>query len=78
MVLLQATIVGILGYCLGIGLTAVFFEVTTDLNPNLRGLHLLWEIAGGTAATVVIIVLLASVMSLQKVLVLEPAVVFRG
>jgi putative ABC transport system permease protein len=78
MVLLQATIVGVVGYCLGIGMTAAFFELTTDLNPNLRGLHLLWEIAAGTAATVVVIVLLASMMSLRKVLVLEPAVVFRG
>jgi putative ABC transport system permease protein len=78
MVLLQATIVGVIGYCLGIGMTAAFFEFTADLNPNLRGLHLLWEIAVGTAATVVVIVLLASLMSLRKVLVLEPAVVFRG
>lgn len=77
MVLLQASIVGIIGYCLGIGMTAAFFELTADLNPNLRGLHLLWEIAAGTAAVVVVIVCLASVMSLRRVLVLEPAVVFR-
>jgi len=78
MVLLQASIVGVIGYCLGIGMTAAFFEFTADLNPNLRGLHLLWEIAAGTAVTVVVIVFLASIMSLRKVLVLEPAVVFRG
>jgi putative ABC transport system permease protein len=78
MVLLQAALVGLIGYCLGIGLTAAFFEWTADLNPNLRGLYLLPQIALGTAATVVVIVLLASVMSLRKVLVLEPAVVFRG
>jgi putative ABC transport system permease protein len=78
MVLLQATIVGVVGYCLGIGMTAAFFEWTADLNPNLRGLHLWWEIAVGTAATVVVIVFLASMMSLRKVLTLEPAVVFRG
>jgi putative ABC transport system permease protein len=77
MVLLQAAIVGVIGYCLGIGMTSAFFEFMAS-NPNLRGLHLLWEIATGTAATVVVIVLLASVMSLRKVLVLEPAVVFRG
>ena len=67
----------LIGYCLGIGMTAAFFELTADLNPNLRGLHLLWEIAAGTAAVVVVIVCLASVMSLRRVLVLEPAVVFR-
>lgn len=78
MVLLQATLVGVIGYCLGIGMTAAFFEFTADLNPNLRGLYLLKEIAAGTAATVIVIVLLASVMSLRRVLTLEPAVVFRG
>lgn len=78
MVLLQAAIVGVVGYCLGIGMTAAFFELTADLNPNLRGLYLLPQIAVGTAATVVVIVIIASVMSLRKVLVLEPAVVFRG
>jgi putative ABC transport system permease protein len=77
MVLLQASIVGVIGYCLGIGMTAAFFELTADLNPNLRGLHLLWQIAAGTAGVVVVIVCLASVMSLRRVLVLEPAVVFR-
>lgn len=78
MVLLQATVVGIIGYCLGIGMTAAFFEFTADLNPNLRGLYLPPQIALGTAATVVVIVILASILSLRKVLVLEPAVVFRG
>jgi putative ABC transport system permease protein len=78
MVFLQAAIVGLIGYCLGIGMTAAFFELTADLNPNLRGLHLWWQIAAGTAVTVVVIILIASVMSLRKVLVLEPAVVFRG
>jgi putative ABC transport system permease protein len=78
MVMLQAAIVGVIGYCLGIGMTAAFFEWTTDLNPNLRGLHLGSQVAIGTAGVVVVIVLLASLMSLRRVLVLEPAVVFRG
>lgn len=78
MVLLQAMIVGLLGYGLGIGMTALFFEVTTDLNPNLRGLHLLWEIAVGTFGAVIVIILISSIVSLSKVLLLEPAVVFRG
>jgi putative ABC transport system permease protein len=78
MVLLQATVVGVIGYCLGIGMTAAFFEWTTDLNPNLRGLHLWSQVALGTAAVVVVIVLLASMMSVRRVLLLEPAVVFRG
>jgi putative ABC transport system permease protein len=77
MVLLQAMIVGVIGYSLGMGLTAVFFEVSTKMLPDLRGLHLLWEIAAGTAVVVVFIIIFASVLSVQKVLRLEPAVVFR-
>ena len=38
----------------------------------------MWQIAAGTGATILLIVILASLMSIRRVLVLEPAVVFRG
>ncbi|HTS66658.1 MAG TPA: ABC transporter permease [Candidatus Acidoferrales bacterium] len=77
MILLQAMLVGAIGFSLGIGSTAAFFEITKG-NLDLRGFHLLWQIAAGTGATVMMIVTLASLLSVRKVLVLEPAVVFRG
>jgi putative ABC transport system permease protein len=77
MILLQALTVGLIGYSIGIGMTAAFFE-TTKNNLDLRGFSLLWQIAAGTGATVLLIVILASLMSIRRVLVLEPAVVFRG
>ena len=77
MILLQAILVGVIGFSLGIGGTAAFFEVTKH-NLDLRGLHLLWQIAAGTGVAVMLIVILASLLSVRKVLVLEPAVVFRG
>lgn len=77
MILLQALVVGAIGYSIGIGMTAAFFEITRD-NLDLRGFTLLWQIAAGTGATVFLIVILASLMSVRRVLVLEPAVVFRG
>ena len=77
MILLQAILVGVIGFSLGIGGTAAFFEITKH-NLDLRGFHLLWQIAAGTGATVMMIVILASLLSVRKVLVLEPAVVFRG
>ena len=77
MILLQAMVVGILGYSIGIGMTSAFFEVTSKALPDLRGLHLLVETALGTGAAVSVIIVLASVLSLRKVLTLEPAVVFR-
>jgi len=77
MILLQALVVGCLGYGVGIGLAAGFFEATKSISP-LRGFALLWPIAAGTAVAVVVIVLLTAVVSLRRVLVLEPAAVFRG
>ncbi len=77
MILMQAVIVGAIGYGLGISMTALFFE-STQSNLDLRGFRLLPEIMQGTAVAVFFIVFLASVFSVRRVIVLEPAVVFRG
>ena len=77
MILLQALVEGAVGYCLGIAMTAAFFEAFKN-NLDLRGFRLPWEIMAGTGVAVLIIVTLASLMSIRRVLVLEPAVVFRG
>jgi putative ABC transport system permease protein len=77
MILLQATIVGCIGYGLGIGMTSVFFESTQNVTA-LMGFYLPWQVAAIAAAAVALIIVLASMISLRKVLVLEPAVVFRG
>jgi putative ABC transport system permease protein len=77
MILLQALLVGVIGFSIGIGMTAAFFEITKN-NLDLRGFSLLWQIAAGTGATVLLIVIAASLMSIRRVLVLEPAIVFRG
>jgi putative ABC transport system permease protein len=77
MILLQALMVGVIGYSIGIGMTAAFFEITKN-NLDLRGFALLWQIAMGTGVTVLFIVILASLMSIRRVLFLEPSVVFRG
>ncbi|MDX2269508.1 MAG: ABC transporter permease [Bryobacter sp.] len=77
MVLMQAFIVGAIGYMLGISMTAGFFEAT-KANLDLRGFRLLPVIMQGTAVAVSCIILLASAFSVRRVIVLEPAVVFRG
>lgn len=76
MIALQALIVGGLGYGIGMGLAAAFFESTKNL-IHLRGFVLLWPIMLGTAGAVMAIILLASLLSIRRVLVLEPAAVFR-
>ena len=77
MILLQAGVVGGLGYGLGVGATSVFFEVTKDIS-HLRGFFLPWQVAVGTAGAVVVIMFLASVVSIRRVWTLEPAIVFKS
>lgn len=77
MILLQALTIGSLGYAIGMGIAALFFEITL-LHIPTRGIVLLWQAVIGTGITVLIIIAAASLLSVRRVLVLEPAVVFRG
>ncbi len=77
MILLQAIVVGLLGYGIGIGLTAAFFVSTSGIT-HLAGLSLTPLAAGGCGVAVLLIIVLTSLVAMTKVLVLEPAVVFRG
>jgi len=76
MILLQALVVGAVGYAVGMGLATVFFIVART--EATRGIVLLWQVMAGTGVVVLLIVTLASLLSIRKVLVLEPAMVFRG
>jgi len=76
MILFQGAIVGVIGFGIGMGLSAAFFEGTKDI-VHLKGFAMPWQVMAMTAVTVIIIVGLASLLSIRKVLVLEPAVVFK-
>ena len=60
------------------GIAALFFESTSRIVVNLRGFFLPWQVMVGTAAAVVVIILVASLASIARVLQLDPAMVFRG
>jgi putative ABC transport system permease protein len=77
MILLQALLIGSIGFGLGVGLTTIFFITTGNLT-HLAGLHMTWAAFLGTGAAVFVIVIATSLISARRVLVLEPAVVFRG
>jgi len=79
MILLQALTVTGIGYSIGSGLAAVFFSITLR-NLQTRGIVLLWQNMLGVGVAILLAVFLASLLSLsvRRVLVLEPAVVFRG
>ena len=75
MVLLQAALVGFIGYGLGVGLASSFGYLTR--NTELAFILPSWLLLG-TGVAIVLICLAASLLSLRKVITLEPAVVFRG
>ena len=77
MVLTQAFVVGLLGYGLGVGGAALFGKLMASSGSRLA-FYMSWQVLGGTAGAVVVIVALSSLVSVYKVLVLEPAAVFRG
>ena len=77
MVLTQAFVVGLLGYGLGVGGAALFGRLMSSSGSRLA-FFMPWQVLAGTAAAVALIVTLSSMVSVYKVLVLEPAAVFRG
>jgi putative ABC transport system permease protein len=77
MILLQAVVVGSIGYGLGIGLAAAYFSVFIN-QTQTRGINLLLPVMVGDGVVVLVIVAVASLMSIRRVMVLEPAAVFRG
>jgi putative ABC transport system permease protein len=70
-------VVGALGFALGMGMCAGFFEIFQNYLPT-RGIILRWQGVVGAGVAVFVIVILASLLSIRRVLVLEPAIVFRG
>jgi putative ABC transport system permease protein len=77
MILLQAFTVGLIGFSLGTGMAGQFFDFFSQKIAT-RGLVLMWQSVGLTGVTIVFVMIFASILSLRRVLVLEPAVVFRG
>lgn len=75
MILLQAMVVGLLGYGLGVGLSALFGELTKG---GELAFFTHWTLLPISGLSVVLICLLSSILSVRRVIVLEPAVVFRG
>ena len=79
MILLQALVVGAVGYGIGIGLAAGFGELMARVVKTVPPAFFMpWHIPAATAVAVGVIIVLSSLMSIRRVLVLEPAVVFRG
>jgi putative ABC transport system permease protein len=77
MILLQAVHVAFVGYAFGTGMAAAFFEIFSHKIAT-RGIVLLWQSVAGVGVLMLCVVVAASLLSMRRVLVLEPAAVFRG
>jgi putative ABC transport system permease protein len=80
MVLVQGLVVGVLGYAIGLGMASIFGEV---MAWKLKGTglpladYMAWPIPIFTALAAALIVFASALVSLRRVLRLEPASVFR-
>jgi putative ABC transport system permease protein len=77
MMLLQALVVGVIGFGLGIGPSSLIAPWARKYVVRLA-FYMPWEVLAGTGLAVLVIVVLFSLISIRKVLVQEPAIVFRG
>jgi putative ABC transport system permease protein len=75
MILLQAGLVGVIGYGLGVGLTSLFGWATRN---TVLAFKFPWQLLVFGGVGVTLICLLTALISIRKVMALEPAVVFKG
>lgn len=75
MVLVQAMIVAVVGWGLGVGAAASF---GMSMQSTVLAFKLPWQLLFVSGCAVLVISTLAAVFSMRKVLLLEPAVVFKG
>jgi putative ABC transport system permease protein len=75
MILLQAVLVGSIGYGLGVGLTALFGY---SMRNTILAFKFPWQLLIFSGAGVSLICVFAAFISILKVIRLEPAIVFKG
>jgi putative ABC transport system permease protein len=76
MVLAQALHVGLVGLGVGVGLAALFGWSTRSFSK--LSFYMPWQVLVITGVAVFLIVLLASLLSIRRVFIVDPAIVFRG
>jgi len=75
MIVLQALLVGFIGYGLGVGLAAFIGWASAD---GELAFLMPWQLLAFTAGAILVICVIASIISMRKVMSLEPAIVFKG
>jgi putative ABC transport system permease protein len=75
MIVLQALLVGVIGYGLGVGLASLVGFATKNSELAFR---MPWQILAISASAVILICALSAVLAMRKVIRLEPAMVFKS
>ena len=75
MIVLQAVLVGLIGYGLGVGLTALFGYA---MRNSIMAFKFPWQLLVFSGTGVTLICVFAALISIRKVIKLEPAIVFKG
>ncbi|MGE3110003.1 MAG: ABC transporter permease [Phycisphaerales bacterium] len=76
MILLQAFVAGIIGYGIGVGLAGTFGLLSRYPGSELTA-EFPWQLLVGALAAMLACVSLGSILSLRRVVALEPAIVFK-
>lgn len=75
MITLQAAVVGVVGYGMGVGAASLFYYVSRNSELAFR---LPWQLLCISAAAVTLVCLISALISARKLLTLEPAIVFKS
>lgn len=75
MVVIQAVMVGLIGYGLGVGLASMFGLMTQHSELAFK---MPWWLLIGSAAAIAMICVMSALISLLKLMKVEPAIVFKG
>ena len=75
MVIVQASVAGIIGYGLGVGAASLTRFLASNSELAFR---MPWQLLAISASGVTLICIIAALISMRKVLKLEPAIVFRS
>jgi putative ABC transport system permease protein len=77
MILTQALVVAGIGYGIGVGL-ATFYGMVAQREWPLLAFFLPWQVLVISGVAVMLIALVSSLLSIRRVLIVEPAIVFQG
>lgn len=75
MILLQALLVGLIGYGLGVGAASLFGILSRNSELAFR---LPWQVLAISAGAITFICMVSALISIRKVMKLEPAIVFKS